>query len=330
MSSEQAQTNNNETKVNWLQKTKEIIGILTSISLILVAALWVIGRQYYGGFFTVLNISSNFLNYSIWEYGEQGWVYLAFIVVAAPFYLFVAFSVTGFIVFAMISQTKSKIIMGAFILLGLVLLIFAENNVFNFISALSIFLSCILGFNYDAKNKKQDNSMKTVADYYIKSISLLLLLLSPILVILPLYFALLQARETGIEQGYNRVGKEEVLQMHIVTSKVIPNLTPVSISPSGNGDKGNEYTYTGLNLLLRHNEYYFLFDTIDPSTCKPKNVYFIKEEFVQSAHSSPIPALAPNCQPPTPTPLTSATPTALSATPSLPITPSLPQMTATP
>jgi hypothetical protein len=59
-----------------LDNIKEIVGVITGISAVIVASLWYFGRNYRKGYSDFVNIPLEQLNFSMWDYGEDAWVYL--------------------------------------------------------------------------------------------------------------------------------------------------------------------------------------------------------------------------------------------------------------
>jgi hypothetical protein len=74
-------------------------------------------------------------------------------------------------------------------------------------------------------------------------------------------------------------GKIRVMQSTMavdITTTTPINIENLQIATNSNNEKF--YSYKGMRLLIYNNGKYFLFQDIDPSTCKPKMVYIINEK----------------------------------------------------
>lgn len=301
-----------------LDTFKDFLAILGGTTALLVALLWYLGRQDRQGYYETLNIPVGQLSFSVWDYGEVAWSY-AFLFFAL-FYFYVFFTirmVNGLSVTRLLYKTASSNAKRVFFVVILVVsfLILIQNwNIGNKICLLALVINIIFNAVFP-----ETTNYSSTSNRIIEIISFVLVV--PTMIILMQSFAYNQGTASGRKYILEKATGVKIG----LSDPLIAGVTEKKIS-IGNKDMA---LYDDFFLLEYNNGRYFLFRSIDSSSCKPTNVYVIKEEDVRVVEYITAKHLSSPCIPSTITVTTTVTanPSTLSVTTS-PIT-SMPVITYT-
>lgn len=219
---------------------RDMLGVISAGAGIFAALLYLAGRSYASGYFEAMNIPSYQVSFSMWEYGEAGWL---------PLLLYP---------------------IGMIVITGLLMGIL--SRIFDFLSPLiqrfAVWLKAKIKVRLPALNLPE-SSRETKFWFSIAKRALFFLLLVS-LVVFTLQFVY------GFGQINAKIYIEQFSKsVEIISATPLPldenNLLPVISS-------GKEYyIYKGLHLLTINEGKYYLYRNLDPASKKPVKVYVIEE-----------------------------------------------------
>lgn len=85
-------------------------------------------------------------------------------------------------------------------------------------------------------------------------------------------------------------------EIEIVTDRLQPLGTQPVVLSTANGESDPVYTYNGFRLIIYSNGKYYLYNDLDPATCRPKQVYVVSEDQCLQVNVLPISPLNSQCQ----------------------------------
>jgi len=253
---------------------KEIIGLITGVSAIIVASLWYFGRSYQKGYSYVTNIPLEQLNFSIWDYGEDAWGFLGLSVVCGLI-------ISGFL----LPFYNKRIVKGNRInehrfRYTLLTAIVFSLGLFIFMSTQSIIIKIVLLF------------IGSLILYYILSIYPFsaankrirlrgVLLISSAALIFIVY--LIMVGELSSIRGQARAKfflSTASTKMRITTSNA--PLGDISTTQAITVGQDLLFQYEPMYLLTYNDKRYYLIEGIG-ADCRPLKVHIVKEDNVRSA-----------------------------------------------
>jgi hypothetical protein len=238
---------------------REWVGLITASAGAFAVLLYLAGRSYAGGYFSSMNIPAYQVSFTLWEYGEVGWV---------PLLLYPV---------------------GMILIVSFLSWVF--NSLFDWISPR--FRQFVQWLRQVIKrwfpNLQFPEKSQETRDWFAITKNTFFVFL----VIIVLIFTLSVAADFGKTNGRLAV-LEKAPQVELVSQSIIPldDTNIVESLPDVNGT----YVYTGLRLLTFNDGKYYLFKDIDPITCKPIKVYIIEtSEDIRINLLSPA-SLSDQCQ----------------------------------
>ncbi len=243
---------------------KEFVGILLSLSAFLTALFYFTGHAFMVNFFQEMNIPSNLLTMSLWEYGEVGWRYFVIYLFWAAVLVFVGAVAVGLMVVA-VSFLREW------------------GRKHSFHTRVKFF------------KKRSQLQLSSASRGLVDRVLGTLRLLSVIIVIFIGVTFVIYAAGQDAGRGGMTAGREAILNAQLLT---IVTDYPLDI-PGGTKietpEKNTLYRYDNLYLLTYNEDRYFAYRTLGAEMCRPNEVYIIAAENIRQSVLSVRPANAPGC-----------------------------------
>jgi len=268
---------------NLFEIMRDWVGLFVTLTGIFSVLLYIAGRSFAAGYFAAMNIPSYQVSFSIWEYGEVGWLPM----VLYPLIMFAAAGLSwGILHFLLawlstlfvrlMNWLKQRNISPKFKLPAWI------ANTINWIRK-------ILKSIWSAIKPPPLSLYAKIAFVFpvLSFIALLILLFAG--------YTLEYIYNIGRDNGRKMV-LENSPQIELISSSIIPLESTNTIAPQLTKD--GIYIYQGFHLLTSNNGKYYLFNEIDKETCKPTKVYIIDSGQNIQVNLLPPVSLADQCSKP--------------------------------
>lgn len=242
---------------------KNAITTLSGITVYLVALLWLMGRSYSRGYHETLAIPPSSLVFSIWDYGELGWVLLWRMVV------FLIFVILFYVIRDTIKKPKKR--MGIFVSIAAFLLVMAKG--FGFSWMWSVFYGITFPFLIYARA-----DWDTLHDVIPESVRIPLIesLFAMAIGIFLLEGGRVMALESGQKAAVNQLTNEPIITTDLVLTQPLLGL-PMGSSALTTTEV---YTYTKLLVVTTNTEHLFVTSALT-TACLPTMVHVIQADTIQ-------------------------------------------------
>ena len=241
-----------------IESLREWVGLITAGAGIFAALLYLAGRSFASGYFAAMNIPSYQVSFTLWEYGEVAWIPLLL-------YPIGMMAATAFL-----SGIASRIMDW--------LSPFLVRVISWFKSKIKIKLPSV---------QLPDSSRQTRFWFLIAWSSVFVLLLMTLVI-----FTLQFVREFGKLNGRTNV-LENSAQVELVST--IPLALDDNYYVNVQSGKQDFYSIKDLYLLTVNNNIYYLFNEVDPATCKPVKVYVVEARETLQVNLLPVISLKDQC-----------------------------------
>lgn len=237
---------NKKSFLDWL---REWIGVIVTATGIFSTLFYLAGRSFASGYFSAMNIPSFQVSFSLWEYGEVGWIPMLL-------YPIGMFAIAGLFWggFYSIRDLTTPL----------------RNWLFNVFACLK--QSILSFFSKYLKIKLPSIKLPVWSREALISFQLVKYSINILFVLLFVYMTLKFVSFWGESNGIIFVLNRSQ-QVEILSTNIIPLDNSGIIAPQKNSD--GTYIYQGFHLLTYNDGKYYLFREIDRKTCKPIKVYII-------------------------------------------------------
>lgn len=354
----------------WWQIAKETVALIGGASVVTIAVaaalISFLGHASVSSYYANLNVPASLISLSTWEYNEWGWQYLLMGLIASSMLVFYGFY--AFILYRMRIIVILPLNIALDILIQIIRLIvfyplkftlglllrfgklirdwflrkipklskpfeFSRNKLTSLRRYVSIRVESwwksridIYKKRYGEKSYKFEEKLKQTYGQLV-FIGFVCLVIFLLVFVLQIMFK--QANNDGRKAAISFVSSP-VLRSDIITNRPFVIRSTNVVSNIIQIDNNVLYNYQGLYFLTHNDGRYIFFDGVDTS-CKPTNVYILKEDDVQSIHFTAVPSLNPACiatltptsqqAQPTLTPLSTPLPLSPTLTPAYPVAP---------
>lgn len=237
---------------NGTSQTKflELVTAITALTGVFLALLWFFGQNFVAGYFDSLGIESYQVSFSVWEYAGTAWY----------FPVLVAFLL---IMFLELASNAAKL---------LLLLLKLGGEALGFLLAR-------IKVNLPRKRRTQTRRKTKQGQARKRSVSpswyFFMAIFSVLVIVLIASYSAQWGRYTG--QSYLQDGARHI-------TFVSRDQLGLPLEPEIIGKE--TYIYAGFRLLTYNNGKYFLFYEINPSDCRPREVYIVPETILVEVSTS--------------------------------------------
>ena len=287
--SDSKKSSNDSITNNIIEIVKNSVLIFSGITGVVVALLWVLGRNYGRGYYNTIRIPLFQVSLSIWEYGELGWqlllvgAYIAAIILVVeigsrlpinPLPRFVKI-----IIWFVCSLSPLLFLRGD---------IHLNSKIYIYISLLFVYtLTLIRTVGEDSEENAKQGILQAHDHRFDRFLGWVLL------IFLIVSFMLTTAYDVGTIDGRSfATGKS--MKIRLILTK--PLITDIPYNINNINTDSKIYIYDRLYLLLHNDKNYFVFQGLNQQ-CEPSHVYVIQDDQVQSVEYIDDKPLNPNCTP---------------------------------
>jgi hypothetical protein len=275
---------NSKRNSSWL---KDVGVFITFVITLIVPVFWLLGRAYVDGYLAALGLGSFQIEFPVNEYADLGWRILS-----AFFAVLLRYAGTTGIILSL------SLGIGHFL------------------------FEAISGVRLEAKLPSSLLSKVKVLQSIVQRSPLLGYWILFLIIGWSGQFVLVKF--TDVLNVVSKVGSDSGKKQLLVSSQEIEFASSVPlglesgthVSLPGNGNT-DQFIYHGYRLLMDNNGKYYLFRELDPSTCKPKQVYIVSQNLLLYTSRLTLPSPTLTCpstsNSPTPTEQTNTTITPLAS-----------------
>ena len=237
--------------VNRVGRATELATMIVGLGGLLLALLWLLGRASMSGYYEAMNIPFEHVQHSVWEYSEIA----ALLLLVSGFLTLVILLLLGMIFLVLFEPLRQGVTgMYEVVLPGGV-----RPRGFDWLAGIRAGAAAQSGFR--ARVVRQLLRLLYVS--FVGSLVLFLFIG---------YVSI--TTEAGKRLGRSAV-LNEGMQVRFVSKQPFTLAPTAVISATGSLDGARLYVYDRLRLLTYNNDDYFVFEEVDPMTCRPKEVYII-------------------------------------------------------
>lgn len=293
-------------------RLRDMVASITGATGLFLALLWVAGRAYASGYFGAMNIPSYQVTFTPWEYADVGWIpvviYCFGITLSAVFGGLLLELLWG-ILWLVVQLVWGPVRLALRAISGIIEPIYTRlvgDRLENI--KLPDWMSRLLHWLHGIFSRVIKRQLPRLRYWF----QLFVLIIAPLAwVILAIVLTLKFVSLWGEAEG-KRTVLQGASQLELISN--IPLLLDMAAPPpSASGSAPTPFVYRGYRLLTYNSGKYYFFKDLDPSTCKPKQVYIVDEkQFIQVNELPASPIVSPCAS------ATSQNATTQSLTPALP------------